>query len=283
MFITQLIKKYTAESTLNSLKDIDGSRIFDEPLVGFVDGDDPIFTEYKKIIGDFHLTPREVLEMYLQSKNVTTKTKRVSVISFIMPATDETRISNRRETKVTSLRWNHTRWQGQDFINELSKNLVLELERLGHNAVAPELTNFFKVNGSILASNWSQRHIAYAAGLGTFSLSDGFITAKGIAIRCGSVVTDAVIKPTPRLYKNHVASCLFYQDKACRRCIERCPTGAITEQGHDKQKCLDYLNKSRDLAKQMGRTEVYIGRYAGCGLCQTKVPCEAGIPKATSA
>jgi len=51
-----------------------------------------------------------------------------------------------------------------------------------------------------LASNWSQRHIAYAAGLGTFSLSDGFITPKGIAMRCGSVVCDAALSPTLQVY-----------------------------------------------------------------------------------
>jgi epoxyqueuosine reductase len=276
--IEHLIKRYAAESPRNSLKDIDGSRIFDEPLIGFADGDDPIFTEYKKIIGDFHLTPREALEIYLKSKGIERKPDRVSVISFIMPATAETRISLRRETRVTSLRWNHTRWQGQDLINEISGYIVTELEKLGYAAVAPELAGFFKVNGNILASNWSQRHIAYAAGLGTFSLSDGFITPKGIAIRCGSGVTDAVIKSTARLYKDHLAACLFYQGKKCRRCIERCPAGAISEKGHDKQKCLVYLNKSRELAKELGRTEIYIGRYDGCGLCQTGVPCESKIP-----
>ena len=116
--------------------------------------------------------------------------------------------------------------------------MVSLLEELGHQAIAPELANFFGTrdlpNGR--ASNWSQRHIAYAAGLGTFSLSDGFISPKGIALRCGSVVTDVTLSPNPRVYENHLANCLFYLDGSCRRCIERCRADAISEQAHDKKK-----------------------------------------------
>lgn len=277
-FIEGIIQKYSAESPANSFKDLGRSRIFDEPLVGFADGDDTIFTEYKKIIGDAHLAPRQVLEMHLREKGMSFIPKRITVISFIMPSTQETRRSMHRETLLPSLRWNHTRWQGQDFIIELSKYLVGELEGIGYQAVAPEVSGYFKIVPGTLVSNWSQRHIAYAAGLGTFSLNDGFITPKGIAMRCGSVVTDAVIPATPRKYNDHLANCLFFQGISCRRCIERCPAGAISEQGHNKQKCFVYLNQQKEQAKELGRSEVYLGRYAGCGLCQTKVPCEGRIP-----
>jgi hypothetical protein len=36
-----------------------GERYFDEPLVGFTSAADPLFTEYRKIIGPFHRTPTE--------------------------------------------------------------------------------------------------------------------------------------------------------------------------------------------------------------------------------
>ena len=38
-----------------------------------------------------------------------------------------------------------------------------------------------------MASTWSERHVAYVSGLGTFGLSGGLITAKGQAVRLGSV------------------------------------------------------------------------------------------------
>jgi epoxyqueuosine reductase len=283
LFIEKVIKEYTAESPANHLKALDNGRIFDEPLVGFADGADPIFLEYKKVVADFHLTPREAFEMHLRSQgdNGQKEPNHLSIISFVLPVSRETRLSLRQETVVPSLRWNHTRWHGQDFINELSRYLVSLLAELGYRAVAPEVASFYQIKrlsqGSV--ANWSQRHMAYAAGLGTFSLSDGFITPRGIAMRCGSVVTDLALPPSPRACESHLANCLFYRDRSCRRCIERCPAGAITEQGHDKNKCQDFLmNKQKVILKELGREEGYIGRYLGCGLCQTKVPCEAGIP-----
>jgi len=287
LFLENVIKEYVVGSSSNRLPTFDDDRIFDEPLVGFADGDDAIFQDYKTVIGDFHLTPREALEMHLRDHGIegSNQLDSVSIISWILPVSQETRFSLRRESLVPSLRWNHTRWQGQDFIFELSRHLVSLLENLGYQAIAPELANFFTIkdlaNG--LASNWSQRHIAYAAGLGTFSLSDGFITPRGIALRCGSVVTNIALPPSFRVYENHLANCLFYRDGSCRRCIERCPAGAISEKGHDKKRCREFLFVDQKAAiQELGREEGYIGRYLGCGLCQTKVPCEARIPPITS-
>jgi epoxyqueuosine reductase len=284
-FLETAIKAYVAISPANRLESLGGGCIFDEPLVGFADGDDAVFQDYKEIIGDFHLTPREALEKHLESAGSSQEhASELSVISFILPVNYETRLSLRKETMVPSLRWNHTRWHGQDLIDELSRYVVSLLESLGYRAVAPELADFFKLKHlpSGYTSDWSQRHIAYAAGLGTFSLNDGFITPRGMAMRCGSVVTDVRIPPTPRIYKNHLANCLFYSDGSCRRCAERCPAGAISEQGHDKNKCVEFLFiRQKGIVKELGREEGYIGRYLGCGLCQTKVPCEARIPPKT--
>jgi len=250
LFLEHAVKEYVRTSPDNRLTSFNDEPIFNEPLVGIADGDDPIFQEYKTLIGGFHFTPREVL------------------------------------ARVPSLRWNHTRWQGQDLINELSKYVVSLLGEMGYRALAPELADFYKIffsEAGIRVSNWSQRHIAYAAGLGTFSLNDGFITPRGIAIRCGSVVTDIALMPTPRVYANHLDNCLFYRDRSCRRCIERCPVGAISEQGHDKKKCRDFLMKGQGvILEELGRGEGYIGTYLGCGLCQTDVPCEFSIPPSSS-
>jgi len=280
-YIDHLIKEYVRHSPSNAMKDLGGGPFFDEPLVGFADGDDPIFQEYRKIIGPHHLTPLEALSLHYQSKDISGIANHATVISFIMPIAKATRIKQRQETKVGCLEWNRTRWAGQDFILELSRHIVSTLEGLGYQAVAPETGKFHKVEIRNFTSNWSHRHMAYAAGLGTFGLTDGFLNPKGMAMRCGSVVTDAIIRPTPRQWNNPYGACLFYQHEQCGRCITRCPAGAITSKGHDKQKCSDYLSRGKEIVQQLGR-EGYIGRYAGCGLCQTKVPCEAGIPTPAS-
>jgi epoxyqueuosine reductase len=287
-FITRAIKAYVAHSPNNRFPDYPNDPMWDEPFTGFADGDDPIFQDYKKIIGEYHVTPREAIELYLDSNGYCAGVglEHISVISFILPIPEKTRLSNRGETAVCSVRWSYTRFLGQEFITRLTRYAVTLIEELGYTAVAPELAGWWEIvkTPSGLSSRWSQRHIAYAAGLGTFSLSDGFITPRGIAIRAGSVVCNLDISATPRPYANHLANCLYHSRGTCKKCISRCPAGAISEKGHNKARCGDYLIEMRKIAENMGRTSGYIGKaYLGCGLCQTAVPCEERIPQNESA
>ncbi|MFH0846681.1 MAG: 4Fe-4S double cluster binding domain-containing protein [Chloroflexota bacterium] len=280
-FLTREIIAYVVKSPLNHFKGLD-EPIWDEPLVGFADGDEAIFKEYKGIIGDFHMTPREALATHLKIAECGYEKEldKVSVIAWVLPSTEKTRRSMRGELMVPSLRWDYTRWYGQDFNFRLSRYISSLLETLGFHAVAPELSPAFerKTLADGPASNWSQRHVAYAAGLGTFSLNDALITPKGIAVRLGSVVTSLALKPSPRPYVSFRANCLFYRDGSCGRCVARCPAGAITETGHDRKKCREFLyGRQRELVIETGR-QGYVGPYFGCGLCQTGVPCESGIP-----
>ena len=203
---------------------------------------------------------------------------RLSVISWILPAMEETRKSNRAETRVPSRLWSHTRWYGEKFNDAMRRHVVKLLTGMGYLAAAPMLQPYFKIeyeniNEKGYYSNWSERHIAYAAGLGTFSLSDGFITERGIAHRCGSVVTNLALPANPRIAKNPYSNCLFYADSSCTACITRCPAGAITEKGHDKAKCREYQH-----SEFHHLLEEYSVEVVGCGLCQTKIPCESHNP-----
>ena len=280
-FIEETVKAYILQSPENCLKDIDGSPIFDEPLVGFVDGDDPLFLKYKEkgVIGNFFLTPREALEKHLKEETNMKEPQinHVSVISWVLPFSKGIRTSNRAMTDGPSLKWNHGRWHGEALNESLISHVISLLRERGYRAVAPGKASFFKTvnldNG--LASVWSERHMAYAAGLGTFSLTDALITPKGLAMRCGSVVTDLRLPSSPRSYPSHTANCWFLEQGTCGLCAVRCPAGAITAQGHDKIKCREYVIKGQ---AHWLKKEGYIGRYAGCGLCMTGVPCEAKIP-----
>ncbi len=273
-FITGEIMSFTRASLLNRLPDSDGDVIFDEPMVQFADGADPIFDEYKSIIDPTHLTPREALAL-ADGKNPTDLPSQLSVISWILPITEKTRLTNRRETVIPSRSWSHTRWYGEQFNEALRKHVVELLHNQGYLAAAPFVQPYFKTsrNEQGRFTNWSERHVAYAAGLGTFSLSDGFITERGIALRCGSVVTDLALPASPRNARNHLSNCLFYVNKKCRACIPRCPAGAITENGHDKDRCADYMDSDIKYLKEEYGVEV-----PGCGLCQTEVPCEFRNP-----
>ena len=250
-----------------------GNPIFEAPCVGFAEGNDPLFKSYKTIIGPFHLTPLELLQAAGFSQATC-----ASVVCWILPVARETRASNRKQRKYPSKLWAHTRYYGELF-NDVVRREVSEFIRArGAVAVAPVLEQLFKVHRSNddrpIGSNWSERHIMYAAGLGTFSVNDGFITERGIAMRCGSVVTDLQFQPTPRIALKHDLFCRYRSKGECGRCMQRCPAGAITAGGHDKQRCEAYIREIVGPAVQ----QAYAVKTTGCGLCQTAVPCEARIP-----
>ena len=274
--IEKEIKSFTRQSRQNRMPTPDNAVIFDEPLVQFAAGDDPIFTEYKTIIAPTHLTPREALSQACNNSSNDIKA-RLSIISWILPITSQTRESNRRHKTIPSRLWSHTRWYGEKFNDALRAHVVEILTNMGYPAVAPVLLSSFKMytgeNG--MYSNWSERHIAYAAGLGTFSLSDGFITERGIAHRCGSVVTTLELPVSHRTASSPYSNCLFHVSGKCGVCIKRCPSGAITEKGHDKNKCFQHLH---DIGYSPNKLYDNNKSVAGCGLCQTKVPCECVNP-----
>jgi len=86
---------------------------------------------------------------------------------------------------------------------------------------------------------------------------------------------DLPLKPSEKIYPHHRANCLYYFNKTCKACAARCPAGAITAKGHDKDKCDKYIHAGIVQEKK----EEYGVKISGCGLCQTKVPCEFEIPK----
>jgi epoxyqueuosine reductase len=277
--ITNEIKSFVYKSPLNRMATSEKDVYFDEPLVQFADGADPIFTEYKSIIGPTHLTPREALALSEQ-KEAGKIPAHISVISWILPIAEATRKTNRLETRLPSRYWSHTRWYGEHLNDAVRKHVVALLKGMGYLAAAPALPGVIKVfrNEKGVYSSWSERHIAYAAGLGTFSLSDGFITERGIAHRCGSAVTSLEIPASPRTAAGPYANCLFYVNEKCGVCIQRCPSGAITEKGHDKARCQEYLHSIGYDPSLLKNGYDVAKSVAGCGLCQTKVPCEDRNP-----
>src|SRR4030065_1653299 len=59
--LEQLIKNFVKENEQNRRTQLDHGVYWEEPLVGFASGMDPLFFEYKTIIGSFHLTPPEII------------------------------------------------------------------------------------------------------------------------------------------------------------------------------------------------------------------------------
>lgn len=261
----------------NDMRMAQPEKAWDPPLVGFAGGADPLFQQYKTVVGPFHWTPLEAFGQAFPDQTVTAE--ELTVIAWVLPQTQATKQEQRQQTVYPSERWSRSRVFGEQFNHRLRQQVAARLTAAGYPAVAPVETAAWRIADSeqyVFASTWSERHAAYAAGLGTFGLCDGLITPKGKAMRAGSVVARIALPPTLRPYTDHHAYCLFYTEGTCTACIRRCPVGALSEQGHDKVACKAHLDRSRPYVNEHYGFDGY-----GCGLCQTGVPCESGIPART--
>ena len=272
------ISYFLTNDESNKMVLVDNSLMFDpNVLVGFVSGTDPIFEKYKRIIGKFHLSPKEVHDWYCKKNDISSSYRNLSVVAYILPINQETKKENLSfSEKMPSERWAHTRLFGERSNQALQKFLVSELKNLGIHAIAPMIEKKLfimlpKHENGVWASTWSHRHMAFAAGLGSFGLSDGFLNAKGIAMRCGSLVVDFKL---PSDADKRPEDPYHYCTK-CGKCAKRCPAKAITlENGHGKHECAIHVYSSVPFIKKNYGINIY-----SCGLCQVGVPCENELPR----
>jgi epoxyqueuosine reductase QueG len=238
-------------------------QIFSEPIFGCASAEDPLFLEMKKpgIIGAHFMAPGE----WLKSAK--------TVISLFLPFTETVRAANRQSMDWPSLEWLHARIEGQAFQNQICGFAVELFRNEGLAALAPMVDPRFSSTSPLTqnrdeqdyyTSNWSERHAAYICGLGTFGLSRGLITKKGIAGRYVSIIVSAEFEADKRPYTDIYGYC-----SRCGACGRNCPAGAISpEKGKSHPLCSAFVESTR---------VKHAPRY-GCGKCQVKVPCEGSIP-----
>lgn len=286
-----------AESEAMS-KEYAGMPIFRTPvLVGISAASDPLYPRLrdKSVIGNFHCLPSDWVS------------GAESVISIFLPFSNEVCTDNSKDISTFSYGWMHARNEGQTLLNAVGVRVKERIEALGGIAVIPSLDSRFRytlpdtgLGETHVNSVWSERHIAFISGLGTFGLSTCLITNEGTAGRFISIVTDLKLEPTPREYTDIYEYCI-----RCGLCLKNCPVNAIygtksdtemtgikpctgsagnagnagntaeAEYGvslKDIQKCSDYVDLSE---------EMYYPRY-GCGKCQVKVPCMNKRPQRRS-
>ena len=245
-----------------------GLRLYDAPLIGFGAADDALYEEYKKpgIIGPWHMSPAEWLP------------GAKSVISVFLPFSEEVRSSNRKETEHASIPWVYARIEGQQYVVKFITAFAARLAEAGYRFCIPQgdprwqavhagsgIEGYDEVMTPVtFGSRWSERHTAFVCGLGTFGLSKGIITERGMAGRFCSLVTDLAVEPDKRPYTDVYEYCIH-----CGACVRRCPVQAIDPvTGKDHPTCYAFMGQSKIM---------FAPRY-GCGLCQTNVPCEACNP-----
>ncbi len=271
--LEEKIRQFILENRANWSEELH-ARYFDAPVIKYASADDPLFEQYKTIIGSGHLTPREFFELEFGSGSYRGGT----VISIVLPIGEELRKSNRPQTSAPSKAWALFNMESASIVQALADDVTAYLSELNYRTICPvKNSGFYKVAGFV--SNWSERHIAYAAGQGAFGINEGLITERGIAVRFVSLITELPLAPDIRTAKEYTEYCLFLSKGTCGACMKRCPANAVSPDGHDKLKCWNtaYGEKSRQLAQSYGGDGKQV---AGCALCQTSVPCEYRIPTA---
>ena len=237
--------------------------VLEAPLVGVASADDPIFELFRapEVIGPEWRAPREWMP------------EARSAAAFFFPFCEEVRSRARQETELTGEAWNSAYGGNFKLVDAFLDILVPRLEAEGVKVFQPNRDSALKRNPVPVCSggeedvhysvSWSNRHVCYAAGLGTFGVHRHLITEKGCCGTLASFLLDAELTPTPRPYTDPYEYCI-----RCGSCTGRCPAGAIT---------LEHLRNLKTCAAWSG---VIRERYGGgfCGKCLVGIPCEDENP-----
>jgi len=223
------------------------------PLVGFASTMDPMFDMLKEVAVPEHLHPRDIL--------ADCKT----LIAYFLPFQDWIPESNIGKLE-SSEEWARAYVETNILIGEINDFLIGWLTGMGHET--KKLNPSLNMDYENLVSVWSNRHVAYVAGLGTFGMNNMLITENGCCGRLGNVVTSLELEADKRTGKEN---CLYKYDGSCTACIDNCVNDSLNLDEFDRFKCYEML-----LAN--GEKYEYLGDASVCGKCLVGLPCSTENP-----
>jgi hypothetical protein len=116
-------------------QDETNEKAWEDALVGFSRGDDPLYTDFKEYVGPFHWTPLEIFTMTFPDIKATPE--ELTVISWILPQTEATKRDHREQTVYPAERWARARIFGEEFNQKLRTHLVRGREKSRRNMSSP--------------------------------------------------------------------------------------------------------------------------------------------------
>ena len=225
------------------------------PLVGFASTKDPMFHLLKDVAVPEHLHPKDILASGR------------TVIAYFLPFQDWIVQSNIGRVE-SSEEWARAYVETNLLIGEINDHLISWLEGLGHETA--KLHPSLNMDYENLVSIWSNRHVAYVAGLGTFGMNNMLITDSGCCGRLGNVVTSLELVADERSGNEN---CLYKHDGSCTACIDGCVNDALHLQKFERFKCYEMLIHN-------GEKYEYLGDASVCGKCLVNLPCSLKNPVA---
>lgn len=228
-----------------------------KPLVAYADAADPLFKMLKQVAAPDHYEPFDI------------NPDAESVITYFLPFEDSVVISNTGGSDC-SKEWAMAYIETNKLITEINDRLIWFLNTSGWRT--EKLPKELNMNRDTLKSVWSNRHVSYIAGLGTFGINNMLITENGCCGRLGNVVTSLKLEPTERPDHEY---CLKKLDGSCGVCSENCMVGALDD-GFDRFSCNEVLKVNAAGFEELGEAQC-------CGKCLTGLPCSTRNPAELSA
>lgn len=227
------------------------------PVVGFADAD-AVNDQAAKITATHGITEAAVKDASV-------------VIAYFVPFLKEMADTN-KVNGMASVEWAQAYEETNEMLGRINEHLISELKSKGiRAAVHPEAGSFDREK---LISNWSHRHVAYLAGLGTFGINNMLITEQGCCGRYSTLVTDMDVESDAPMQKE---MCRYKVDGSCGACMAKCPSGALTPEGFDRHKCYEICKQNAQIYTSFGNSygcegEEKVGSEV-CGKCVAGMPC----------
>lgn len=248
----------------------------DPPIFAVQRAEHPAFAELARLIPG-HATPCSLL------KNRVSTSGEWSVVSLAFPSREWIVRESALVSGFPPKSWFEGKVAAMNGMASFAACLVAVLRADGVETLNPPspgdgvFVARLNESGARYDTTWSERHVAYATGLGTFGLHGAIITDAGCVHRLKSLLIRARFDEFDSVNEHPFGNCLYCMKKTCGACIGRCPTGAVSEQGHDPVACEEHA-KGRN--SQRVRDEYGLD-VPGCALCMNGIPCSRRNPMKT--
>lgn len=224
------------------------SYLWRDPIVRLADADSLLFLELRSLVDQHHHMPSD----FLPNAN--------TVISIFLPFTKQLASEN-IEGMEAAQSWADAYNQTNAMASELCEHLAQWLFSQGCEAAA--ITDAGMISTENPRSRWSQRHVAFIAGQGTWGVNNMLISDAGCVGRYYSLVARMPLEAIGSFDKPQTQQrCLFKRTGSCLLCVKRCVNGALMADGFDRFKCLEQcLENERTHGADV------------CGKCIVGLPC----------
>jgi epoxyqueuosine reductase QueG len=226
-----------------------------DPIIEIIPAEADKIKMLKEIVSPEHFMPHDILP---DAK---------SIIVFFLPFKENIIDSNNNGT-TASKEWVNAYIKTNNLIKKINDDIEFLMMQNGYKAGKIPATHNFDVNK--LISNWSHRHIAYLAGMGTFGINNMLITKNGCCGRFGSIIINYKFNEYKEI-NIPKEKCLNKKNGSCGICQKKCVTNAYENGKFNRFNCHKQCMENGEHYKYLGHADV-------CGKCVVGLPCSTREP-----